>query len=209
MAAGLVSSPAAAFSRAAPAAPGGSLAVAVNNDPAVAEAKDFIQDMADRGISFLGDQNLSHEQRTSEFRKLLESSFDMGTIARFALGRYWRTASAAQQKEYLKLFHEMIVRVYSQRFSEYEGQELVVRGGRKDGTQDVIVHSAIVPDNGPEVSVDWRVRNKDGRRRVIDVVVEGVSMAVTQRSDFASVIQRGGGDLEVLIEHLRQQTGSQ
>lgn len=167
-------------------------------------AQRFIESMAQRGIDFLGNSSLSAEQRKAEFRKLLKSSYDLKTIGRFALGTYWRSASPAQQAEYQRLFEKMVVNVYANRFGEYKGQKLEVRGARPDGTSDVIVTSFIVPANGGEdIQVDWRVRNKGAGNKVIDVIVAGVSMAQTQRSDFASVIQRGGGDVNVLLEHLR------
>ncbi len=167
-------------------------------------AQNFVQSMAQRGIDFLGDTNLSPEARKEEFRKLLRSSYDMRTIGRFSLGTYWKTASKAQQEEYQKLFEKKIVDVYSARFSEYKGQKLDITGARAEGESDAIVTSYVVPSKGGEkVQVDWRVRNKGGSYKVIDVIVAGVSMAVTQRSDFASVIQRGGGDVNVLIDHLR------
>ena len=72
------------------------------------------------------------------------------------------------------------------------------------GKNDVLVTSYIVPDAGSKVQVDWRVRNKNGSYQIIDVIIEGVSMTMTQRSDFSSVIQRGGGDFEVLLAHLRK-----
>ena len=97
----------------------------------------------------------------------------------------------------------MVVKVYSDRFKEYKGQKFEVRGARPEGEKDVIVTSFILPEGGPEVQVDWRVRSKNGRFQVIDVIVEGVSMSVTQRSDFASVIQRGGGNVDVLLAHLQ------
>jgi phospholipid transport system substrate-binding protein len=167
-------------------------------------AKAFIQGMAQKGIDFLSDESLSPEARKEEFRNLLRSSYDMRTIGRFALGTYWKTASKAQQEEYQKLFEKKIIDVYSARFSEYKGQKLDVTGVRMETDTDAIVTSFVVPAKGGEkVQVDWRVRNKGGQFKVIDVIVAGVSMAVTQRSDFASVIQRGGGDLNVLLAHLR------
>ncbi len=185
------------------AAPQHSLTVHVAAEANLEGAKGFIDSMAQRGIGFLGNEGLSEEQRAAEFRKLLNSSFDMATIGRFALGTNWKAATPAQQGEYQKLFKEMIVATYSRRFSDYKGQALEITGARADGT-DVIVSSAIVPTDGQKVKVDWRVRNK-GSYKVVDIMVEGVSMALTQRSDFASTIQRGGGSVEVLLEHLRQQ----
>ena len=168
-------------------------------------AENFVKNLAQEGITFLGNSDLSEAQKAKRFRKLLTNSFDMKTIGRFALGRYWRTASADQRAEYQKLFRDMIVEVYSRRFSEYDGQSLEVRSSRGDG-KHITGTSFIVSDKGgPEVQVDWRVRHKNGQYKVIDIVVEGVSMALTQRSDFSSVIQRGGGQVSVLIAHLREQ----
>lgn len=167
-------------------------------------AQAFISQVAKTGIGFLRDEKMSQEQRKAEFRKLLRGSFDMKTIGRFSLGRYWKEASKAQQEEYLKLFEASVVETYAKRFEEYQGQELEVRSAKPEGDRDVLVSSFIVPNDGPEVKVDWRVRDKGGQYKVVDVMVEGVSMALTQRSDFASVIQRGGGDVQVLIDNLRQ-----
>ncbi len=167
-------------------------------------AKDFITNMGDQGINFLGSHELTQEQKAAEFKELLENSFDMNTIARFSLGTYWNAATPAQREEYLKLFEQMIVKVYSKRFSDYNGQKFEVQSVRPDGAKDALVTSYIVPDQGQKVRVDWRVRNK-GSYKIVDVLVEGVSMAMTQRSDFASVIQRGGGNVDVLLDHLRQQ----
>ena len=162
----------------------------------------FIRDMGQRGIGFLADPSMSAAQKKAEFEAILNDSFDMYTIGRFALGSYWNRATDAQKAEYQELFKDMIVRVYSRRFADYEGQEFEVRGARPSG-KDALVTSYIVPDSGQNVKVDWRVREKDGRNKIVDVIIEGVSMAQTQRADFASVIQRGGGDIDVLLDHLR------
>ena len=168
------------------------------------QAQSFIKNMADRGIGFLGDAQLTQAQRKDKFRSLLRSSYDMQIIGRFALGSYWRTATPQQQAEFQKLFENMVVEVYAQRFSQYNGQKLEVRGADQQEDGDTMVHSVILPhDGGDEVSVDWRVRDRDGQPKVIDVIVAGVSMALTQRSEFASVIQRGGGSLDALLQQMR------
>lgn len=167
-------------------------------------AENFISGVANRGIEFLSNETLSQEKRQKSFRNLLNDSFDMQTIARFSIGRYWNQASEEQKKRYLELFTEMVVDVYSRRFDEYAGQMIEVSGSRATGASDILVQSKIISPSGPDVDVDWRVRYKDGRYKIIDVVIEGVSMAVTQRSDFASVIQRGGGRVEVLLAHLEK-----
>ena len=178
---------------------------AVSGQSGVTEgAKNFIASMGDRGINFLGNESMSVEAKKAEFSQLLNDSFDMSTIGRFSLGTYWKSATPAQQQEYQKLFKNMIVKVYSKRFSDYKGQKFDVRSARPEG-KDSVVTSFIVPTDGPQVQVDWRVRNKGGSYKVVDIIVEGVSMSQTQRADFASVIQRGGGKVDVLLQHLRQQ----
>ncbi len=202
---GLLSAPSYALSPASPQVvrQSSSIILAAASDKTIKGAEVFISAVAERGISFLDGEELSQEQREKEFKKLLSDSFDMETIGRFALGRYWRTASPAQQKEYLKLFKQMVVEVYASRFSEYGGQKLEIKSARAEGKSDVLVTS-IIKGGEPEVRLDWRVRYKNGRYKVIDVVVAGVSMALTQRSDFSSVIQRGGGSVDVLLAELKK-----
>lgn len=168
------------------------------------KAQDFINSMGKDAISFLGNASLSNSQKQKKFQTLLQSSFDMSGIGRFALGRHWRTATPQQQAEYQKLFESMVVDVYSSRFGEYNGEKFSIDGSRADGKKDILVNSSIIPNGGSKIKVDWRVREKNGQMKVIDVVIEGVSMALTQRSDFSSVIQRGGGKIDVLLEHLRK-----
>jgi len=177
---------------------------ASQNDVRQEGARKFIESMANRGIGFLSNPGVTREEQVAEFRGLLKDSFDMDTIGRFALGTYWRSASETQRDQYLKLFQKRVINSYAERFSEYSGQVLEVRDSRPEGRRDILVRSAILDNNGPEVSVDWRARYENGSYKVIDIVVEGVSMALTQRSDFASVIQRGGGDIGVLIAHLKE-----
>lgn len=167
------------------------------------KAEDFVQNLAQTAIDFLSDDSLSESEKTEKFDDLLSKRFDMRSIGRFALGRYWRNASPAQQKEYLDLFNDMILEVYSRRFSEYQGQTITVLSSRPEGNRDILVASVIKEANSPDIRLDWRLRSTNGQYKVIDVIVEGVSMALTQRSDFASVIQRGGGNIQVLLNHLK------
>lgn len=169
-----------------------------------AAAQKFVSNMGDEAIRFLGNDNLSPAQKKSQFRTLLNNNFDMNVISRFALGRNWKAATPAQRKEYQRLVNDMIVDVYSTRFNDYQGQAFEVRSSQPVGKKDYLVSSLIVPNEGQKVKVDWRVRDRNGSLKIIDVIVEGVSMTLTQRSEFASVIQRGGGNVDALIAHLKQ-----
>ncbi len=168
-------------------------------------AQNFVQSMAQRALDFLESNETDKKEKAKKFENLLEDNFDMKTIGRFALGKYWRSSTKEEKKQYLELFQEMIVNVYSQRLSEYKGQKLETIGSRMTNKRDTLVMSIIKSNDGsPDIKVDWMVRYKNGKYKIIDVKVEGVSMAITQRQDFSSVIQRGGGKVSVLINHLKK-----
>lgn len=168
------------------------------------EASDFIEGLGKKALSSLTAPDLAKAEREKRVRSLLRSYFDVNTIARFTLGPNWRNATEAEKTEYARLFENMIVGTYAQRFSEYSGQELKVGKSTKASERDTVVSSQIVQKDGPPVAVDWRVRKSGEGLKIIDVIVEGVSMSVTQRSDFAAVIQSGGGKVQALLDSLRQ-----
>ena len=172
--------------------------------PATSGAQGFIDDVAKRGIDFLANESASIEQKRKSFSALLHDSFDLPTIGRFALGPYWRVATSAERTEYQGLFEKLIIDVYSERFSSYNGQDFKTESAKSVSDTDSVVTSYIITTNGGEkVRVDWRVRKNGTAYKIVDVIVEGVSMGVTQRSDFASVINRGGGNVSVLIDYLK------
>ena len=170
-------------------------------DPALEgkKAENFVKSLGEEAIGALNATRDNDGARKAEFKRILTTKFDMDTIARFSLGRYWSVATDAEKAEYKRLFRDMIVDVYTQRFSEYNDQTIEIVGTRPAGRKDSIVNSRIQGGSQP-IKVDWRVRNG----KVIDVIVEGVSMSVTQRNDFASIIQRNGGQVASLITHLQK-----
>ncbi len=171
-----------------------------------AAAERFITDLGDETIEILQQPDLTLDTATTRFRELFSENFDIPTIGRFTLGRYWRAATPEQREEFLDLFRELIVETYARRFTEYSGEGFKVLGSRELTERDSMVTTEIIDADGVTVAaIDWRVRDRDGRQRIIDVVVEQISMGVTQRSDFEAVIQRGGGNIEALLDALRDQ----
>jgi phospholipid transport system substrate-binding protein len=168
----------------------------------------FIADLGARAINVLTSTS-SETERERQFRGLFEEGFDVNEIARFVLGPYWRTATDAQRAEFIKLFENYVVHAYTVRFNAYAGQQLKVVGARPEGDNAWVVQSqiALPNSNQPPVRVDWRVTKHGDTYKIADVTVEGVSMALTQRQEFASVIQRNGGQLEALLKVLREKTG--
>jgi phospholipid transport system substrate-binding protein len=173
------------------------------NTPAVA----FMNKLWSRAIDVLNNKT-PVAARQAQFRELFHNDFDCPGIARFVLGRYWRSASPEEQKEFLKLFEDYVVFVYTTRLSDFGGEQFKVSGSRRD--QDaVIVSTDVISPGAPQpLKIDWRLVNDDGAFKIADVIVEGVSMMVTQRSEFASVIQRHGGQVQNLLNLMREKTAS-
>jgi phospholipid transport system substrate-binding protein len=136
---------------------------------------------------------------------MLNNSFDLQTIGRFVVGRTWYSARPEQQQEYIRLFEKLVVQIYSERFALYKGEKFKTVDARQEGEKDYIVNGLIVnPNSNQPISVDWRIRDSGGKMAVIDVIVEGVSMSVTQRQEYMSVIQRNGGEIEPLLQMMRE-----
>src|SRR5436190_1597877 len=165
-------------------------------------ARAFVANLANPAIQVLG-PSVSPAQRIARFRQLFRDDFDVPGIGQFVLGRYWRTATAEEQQEFLRLFQEYIVQAYAARLGEYGGEPFRVVGSRPAGDETVVT-SQIDRPNGGRVVVDWYLINRGGAPKITDVYVGGVSMKVTQRDEFASVIQRNGGRVDALLAQLRQ-----
>jgi phospholipid transport system substrate-binding protein len=162
----------------------------------------FIAALGNQAIQVLG-PSVSQSQRIARFRQLFQSDFDVPGIGQFVLGRYWRTASPEEQQEFLRLFQEYIVQSYAAQLGEYGGEPFRVTGSRPSGNETVVT-SEIDRHSGSRIVVDWYVVERGGAPKISDVYVGGVSMKVTQRDQFASVIQRNGGKVDALLTMLRQ-----
>jgi len=186
----------------------GSITMAAAQAPNAAEAGTFVTRMARTALDDLTLPSVPEAQRTKRFQELMDETFDVPLISRFVLGRYWRQATEAERAEYTRLFRELIVQSYARRFSDFSGAKFRVTGTsppNEDGDVMVAVEGTIPAK--PSVKLDVRVRQVKSTQKVIDVAIEGVSMAMTQRDEFASVIQRGGGNLEALLASLRERVG--
>lgn len=169
-------------------------------------AQEFIEGLAEEAVSALTTKGVSREDRLSRFSELLHNNFDVQTIGKWVLGRYWRTASDEEKSAYLKLFEEYVVITYVERFDQYSGEKLLITKAVAEPGKDALVFSEINrPTDGQPIRVDWRVRSNADIYKIIDVYVEGISMSQTQRKEFTSVIRANGGTVTGLIKVLRAQ----
>jgi phospholipid transport system substrate-binding protein len=169
-------------------------------DPAV-----VVADLGNQAIQVLG-KNVDPNLRVTRFRQLFQQDFNVPEISRFVLGRYWRLATPQQQQEFIRLFTNYVAFVYANQLAEYNGERLRVTGSRRAPDGELVASEIIRSDGRPPARVEWLLAPDNGVYKINDVIIEGISMAVTQRSEFASVIQRGGGQVAGLIAALRQKT---
>ena len=172
------------------------------------DAAAFVRNLGTQAIQVLG-PSVSPTARLQRFRELFSDDFDLRGIGQFVLGRYWNVATPQQQQEFLRLFHEYISQAYATRLSQYAGEPFRVTGVRVDpGSGETIVTSQIIRTNGSPVEVDWHLVGGSGAWRITDAYVAGVSMKVTQRDEFLSVISRSPNGLDGLLAQLRQKVAS-
>lgn len=162
----------------------------------------FIEQLASQAIRVLSSPNGSLREREDKFRDLLRDDFAMDQIGQFVAGSYWRRMSPAQRDTYLKLFSEWVLKTYSVRLGGYSGEQFEVIKSTPAGERDVIVHTRIKKSGNNGFNANWRVRKSGDRFKIIDIYVEGVSMVITQRSEFDSIFRRHGVD--GLIAMLRE-----
>jgi len=178
---------------------------------APAPAAVFMQNMADTAMHYLNADNISEKEKTEHLRALLRDGFDIKTIGRFVLGKHWREASDDQRREYFTLFENMVLQSYQNRLTVDKVKSFTITKVMpgESGSQDSLVSSVIVRQSDPEpTNVTWRVRMEEGRMKIVDVLVNGISSSITQRSDFDSVIMSGGGKFDALLATMRNFTSA-
>jgi phospholipid transport system substrate-binding protein len=157
-------------------------------------AQDFIRRLGDSTVAILGEPSAPPE-KLQQLKRLLDQATDLELVARLVMGRHWRQASEAQRQEYVRLFKALVMQTMAERFSWYTGETFEVTGQNPVDERDTMVSTRIVRPNGkPPILVDWRVRQGDRGYLLIDILAEGVSLVVTQRSEAAEVINRRGVD---------------
>ena len=169
-------------------------------------AERFIDILSSEALKLATNTSLSSSDRRREIANLLNQGFHMPWIARFVLGRNWRLANSKQRKEYLSLFQAIVEHTYSRQFTDYSGQKISVVGHKIGKRKYIFVLSRIYDPNQSNIniSVNWRLIPDGSSFKIVDVVIEGVSMGVTQRNEYASVLQRNGNSISALIEAMRQ-----
>ena len=165
----------------------------------------FLKALSEAAIEQLGETGVDPEERQQRFTRLLEANFDMPAISRFVLGVHARKASEAERAEFLEVFKEVLSQRFLPYFHDQQGEAFAVDGIKPDPTNPklTMILSKIVIAGDKTLPVAWRVRKSGDSYKIFDVVAEGVSLAITFRSEYAAVLKRSGGDVAALTADLR------
>jgi len=171
----------------------------------VSRAANFIQSTGQALVNAINDPRPSAAARREQVAAILRRAVDVEGVGRFILGRWWRQATPPQQQEYLRLFEETLIRNLAARFGEYQGVRFQLGRTQRRTEDDVLVNTIIERPNTAPFALDWRVSEVGGQPKIVDVIAEGTSLRLTQRSEYSSVIQRNGGQVSALLDAMRQQ----
>jgi phospholipid transport system substrate-binding protein len=164
------------------------------------EVEKFITSLGNKVLTLLNDKSIDAPKKEEMLKSIFRDNVDTDWIGQFVLGKYWREASPEQQKKYLGLYREFLIQSYTGRFKDYSGESFKITGSLDEGDDKYLLNTEIVRPQSASVLVDYKVRGKGASMKVYDIVVEGVSLISTQRSEFTSVISRKG--LDALITAL-------
>ena len=168
-------------------------------------AENFVKNTTQEGIVEIINSNASQAERDARFEKLFNSALDVKFIGQFVLGRNWRTASAEQREKFIDVYRKLNVKTWSKRFDEFKGKEFVFKGTSPSSSDNQIFVNSIVPmENAQPASVVWRVKEKDGKFKIVDIIIENVSLAITARNEYSAFIKKSPDGLNGLIADLEK-----
>lgn len=183
-----------------------SAALAASDEPANGKARTFLASLGERAIHVARDKAAPKEDRETRIRALLREGFDLKIIARLVLGKHWRKMDEEQRKEFVVVFEDAMVQQSLTIFGRYTSEtfDITTVGPDRTNPKLIAISTNIKRSNGAAAKVDWRLRKRGQDYKIIDIVAEGVSMALTLRQEYSAVIERSGGKVDGLIKELRK-----
>jgi len=169
------------------------------------EPKEFVQSVANEA-SLILTKNFTREQKIEKLKSIAKKSVDFRGIGYYSLGAHRKNLSDDKKKEYLNIFEKYFLKSFSSRLAEYTDPKIRVDSQKKLNEKYTIVSSVLLAtEEKPEVNIDWRIVTKNpDKPLIIDVVIEGVSLAKVQKEEFNSIIQSNNGDINALLTSLKE-----
>ena len=169
------------------------------------EPKDFVQSTIDKASEILSSES-SKDEKIVQLRDIAKNTVDIRGIGFYSLGSHRKSLDSDQKKEYLKIFEQYFLKSFSSRLAEYSNPKIRVDSQEKLNEKYTMVTSTLLAgEDKPEVKIDWRIVTKDPNSPlIIDVVIEGVSLAKVQKEEFNSIIQSNNGEIKILFNTLNE-----
>ena len=168
--------------------------------------KDFVNELVNDAISKLSDKNLSKDQKAKFIEKVALENVDINALGLYTLGELRKSSSEQEISDYKKTFKKYFLKSLTSRLTDYSSSKFEISGVDKKSVNYTIVFSKVTPnDGGPEIKIDWRVYTKNPAKPLIrDLIVEGLSLARTQKEEFASILNSNNNDIKILISKLEE-----
>ena len=165
--------------------------------------KDFVSNFAESAINVLSDNEILEGEKNSKFTDLVMSAIDLNLISKFVLSKTWKNATDDQKERYIRAFKNYFINSYANKLDQYSGEQVEVVDAEEAGKY-VIVNSFIYREGTDtlKINLKWRLLNRDGEIKIIDLNIEGISLIIAQREEFQSFLANNEGDLEKLIEKI-------
>ena len=168
--------------------------------------KDFVYEMVNDAISKLADKNLNQNQKSIFIEKIARENVDIKGLGLYTLGELRKSADKENVSNFQKSFEKYFLKSLTSRLTDYSSSKFEIIGEDKKSSNYTIIKSKVIPnDDGPEIKIDWRIYTKNPEKPLIrDLIVEGLSLARTQKEEFASILSSNNNDIEILIDKLEE-----
>lgn len=168
------------------------------------QAKAFVEKVTQEGLVDIINSNVSQQEKDRRFEKLFNEALDLKFIGQFVLGRYWRTATPEQKKEFIEVYRQLNVKTWSKRFDEFRGKKFIFNGtSPSSSANQIFVNSSVPMDQGNPASVVWRVKQSGNSFKIVDIIIENVSLAITARNEYTAFIKKSPNGIDGLIKDLK------
>ena len=175
--------------------------LAYSSDP-----KEFVNELVSDALSKLSDKNLNQDQKSTFIENVAMENVDINALGLYTLGELRKSSSKEDLLDYQKSFEKYFLKSLTSRLTDYSSSKFEILGSEKKSANYTIVNSKVSPiDGGPEIKIDWRIYTKNPDKPLIrDLIVEGLSLARTQKEEFASILSSNNNDIRLLINKLNE-----
>ncbi len=169
-----------------------------------AKAEAFVKQVTENGVEDIINAKISMQEKDARFEKLFNSALDLNYIGKFVLGRYWKTATKQQQDNFIAAYRAMNIKTWSRRFDEFKGKRFIFHGtSPSNSANQVFVNTTVPMDQGEPAKVVWRVKQSGDKFKIVDIIIENVSLAITARNEYTAYIKNNPGGVDALIQDLK------